>query len=299
MGEPTALAQLEALLPSLDVCQPQVMLEAFLVSLSDSQSLNFGVELERLRVGSDTFVRLSSLFGLSGASGSGAGQTRTVGDSAGFTGAVLDPGDFAVVVRALENLNNGRSLSSPKILVTNNEQATFNAVLQQPFASTNASNTVSTTSFGGTQDAGTTISVRPRIAQGDHLSLTYSVSLSSFTGSASDPRLPPPRQQNSVQSVATIPDGHTVVVGGLEVTTEGRNTSQVPLVGDIPLVGELFKSRSRTSSRTRFFVFLRAGVLRQRSLEDLRHVSEADLGRDGMSAGIPGDYPELEPRVVR
>jgi type II secretory pathway component GspD/PulD (secretin) len=295
VGEPRLLAQLEKLLPTLDVRQPQVMLEAILVSLSDTQSLNFGVELEHLRISGDTMIRLSSLFGLSTAAAGAAGASRSVGDGAGFTGTVLDPGDFAVVVRALKTVNAGRSLSHPKILVSNNQQATFNSVLQQPFATTNASTTVATTSFGGTQDAGTTISVKPQIAEGDHLVLTYAVSLSSFVGSPSSANVPPPRQQNSVQSVATIPDDYTVVVGGLELNTDGNDVSQVPLIGDIPILGEVFKNRTRAVGRQRFFVFLHASVLRDTNLEDLKYLSDSDAA----AAKIDDGWPEVTPRVIR
>jgi general secretion pathway protein D len=215
VGEPRLLAQVEHLIQQLDIRQPQVMLEVMLVSLTDGQAMNLGVELEKLEIGSDAIVRLASLFGLSRL---GANGERTTGEARGFSGVVLDPGDFAVVVRALETLNEGRSLSRPKLLVNNGQQAVFNSVLEQPFISTNASDTVATTSFGGTQDAGTTVSLRPQIAEADHLVLEYSISLSAFVGAASNPALPPPRQQNQVQSVATIPDGYTVVVGGLETT---------------------------------------------------------------------------------
>lgn len=288
------LAQLEQLLPTLDVRQPQVMLEALLISLSDSDSLTLGVELEKLQFSGDTLIRLSSLFGLSSASGSGSSATRSVGDGAGFTGVVLNPGDFSIVFRALQTINRGRSLSQPKLLVNNNQQATFNSVLQQPFASTNASSTVSTTSFGGTQDAGTTISVKPQIAEGDHLVLNYSVSLSSFVGAAANANLPPPRQQNAVQSTATIPDGYTVVVGGLELTTSGEGVSQVPILGSIPLIGEAFKNRSNSSGRQRFYVFLRATVLRQSNLEDLKYLSDIDAS----AAGVPSDWPSVEPLII-
>jgi type II secretory pathway component GspD/PulD (secretin) len=294
VGDPRLLSQLERLLPTLDVRQSQVMLEAFLVSLTDSQTLSLGVELERVQVSGDTFIRLASLFGLSTAAGSGAAATRAVGDATGFTGVVLNPGDFSVVVKALETLNKGRALSSPKLLVSNNQQATFNSVLQQPFATTNASTTVATTAFGGTQDAGTTISVKPQIAQGDHLTLTYSVALSSFTGVASSANLPPPRQQNTVQSVATIPDGYTVVVGGLENTSEGNDASQVPGLGSIPLIGELFKSRGVSHSRTRFYVFVRASILRSTNFEDLKHLSDGQ----STSAGIDDGWPAVEPRLI-
>lgn len=290
VGDPRILSQIESLLPTLDVRQAQVMFDAYLVGLTDSQSLDFGVELERLRVSGDLSFRLSSLFGLAG----GAAGNRTVPDRAGFSGSILSPGEFSVVMRALQGINKGRSLSNPRILVSNNEQATFNSVLQQPFASTNASTTVATTAFGGTQDAGTTISVKPQVAQGDHIVLNYSVSLSSFVGSAANANLPPPRQQNSVQSSVTIPDDYTVVVGGLESVSEGDSQTQVPIVGSVPIVGELFKNRTVSKSRTRFFVFLRATVLRSTNLDDLKYISDPALGQAGIESGLP----PVEPRVI-
>jgi type II secretory pathway component GspD/PulD (secretin) len=103
------------------------------------------------------------------------------------------------------------------------------------------------------------------------------VSISSFVGDSTDPALPPPRQENRVQSVVTVPDGYTVVVGGLDIETQTEATSQVPLAGDVPLLGALFRSRSVTHERRRFFVFLRASVLRGEGFEELRWVSEEPL----------------------
>lgn len=291
IAEPRRLTQLEDLIASLDVRQPQVMLEAYLVSLSQSQSRDLGVELERLASIGNTNIRLASLFGLSTASG----NTRSVGDSAGGTVSALNPGEFSVVLKALETVTIGRSVSLPKVLVNNNETANFSSVLQQPYATTNASSsTVTTTTFGGTQDAGTTIQVRPQIAEGDHLVLQYSLTLSSFSGNGSN-GLPPPRQQNTVSSVATIPDGHTVVVGGLELTGESDTDKRVPLLGDIPLLGELFKNRSLSNTRTRFFVFIRANVMRDATFSDLKYTS----AKDASSAAIDDGWPVVTPRVIR
>lgn len=292
VGEPRLLSQIESLLRTLDVRQPQVMMEVLMVTLTDNQSRDLGVELEKLRITDDLFIRLSSLFGLGTRNSAG---DRTAGDASGFTGVVLSPGDFSVVIRALETLNKGRSISMPKLLVGNNQQASLDSVVQQPYASVNASTTISTTSFGGTQDAGTVVTIKPQIAEGDHLVLEYSVSLSSFLGAASSPTLPPAKQQNSVQSVATIPDGSTVVVGGIELESESKTASQIPLLGDIPLVGEAFKSRNTTRNRSRFFVFIRANVLRGRGFEDLKYLS----ARDMEAARVADGWPEVEPRIIR
>ena len=70
--------------------------------------------------------------------------------------------------------------------------------------------------MGGQAQAGTTISVEPHISEGDYLQLNYSVELSNFTGAA-QAGLPPPSEKNAVDSTVTIPDGYTIVVGGLSV----------------------------------------------------------------------------------
>lgn len=293
IGEPRLLSQLESLIKQLDVRQPQVMLEVLMVSLNDADSVTLGIELDRITTIAGSSLRLSSVFGLS----QGAQGTAPVGASTGFTGAVLNPGEFGSVIRALETVNKGRSSSMPRLLVNNNEQATFSSTVQQPYAtlSTPGLSNNTTTTFGGTEDAGTTISLRPQIAQGDHLVLQYSISLSSFLGSSGSSNLPPPKQQNRVDSVATIPDGHTVVVGGIEVLTDGKSASQVPLLGDIPVLGNLFKSQGNQLSRARFYVFIRASVLRSNGFEDLKYMSEVERA----NAGVEDGFPEVEPRVIR
>ncbi len=291
IGEPRLLEQVERLIREMDVRQPQVMVEILIVSLSESQTLDLGVELEKIEVSGDVRITLSSLFGLS----SVTDAVRSVGNARGGSALVLSPGDFSVVLRALQTINDGRSLNVPKLLVNNNQQASLNSVLQQPFVSINAFDTIATTSFGGTQDAGTVVTVKPQIAEGDHMIMEYSVTLSSFVGESTDPSLPPPRQENRLQSVATIPDGYVVALGGIEVTSQSKGVSQVPGLGGIPLVGELFRNRSRTENRSRFYIFIRPSVLRRLDFEDLRYLSEAPLAAGGVDDG----WPVVEPRVIR
>jgi general secretion pathway protein D len=292
MGEPRLLSQLESLLTTLDVRQPQVMLEAVLISLSETEALDLGVELERLQSIGDTTLKLTSLFGLS----AGGPLTGATPAGAGFTGVVLSPGEYGAVLRALQSINKARSLSNPRLLVTNNEQAVFSSVLQQPITQQTRTGTNDQVfSYGGNESAGTTISVRPQIAQGDHLVLTYSIKLSNFVGASSTAGLPPPKQENAVDSIATIPDGHTVVVGGLEISTETEGESRVPLIGSVPVLGELFKKRTDGSGRSRFYVFIRASVLRSESFGDLKHMSALS----SQAMGAPDGWPAVEPRVIR
>src|SRR5205823_3689722 len=101
----------------------------------------------------------------------------------------------------------------------------------------------------------------PHISAGDYLQLDYSIELSSFTGQASGD-LPPPSQKNAVESTVTIPDGYTIVVGGLSVKNLTAAVNTLPIIGDIPVLGWLFGTRSQTKSDTTLFVFIRPVILR-------------------------------------
>jgi type II secretory pathway component GspD/PulD (secretin) len=293
VGDIHVLDQIEKLLQTLDVRQPQVMLEALVLALTDSQARELGVEMQKLVTSGSVQGRLSSLFGL-GAPDPGTGGLP-LASGTGFTGVVLNPGSFSALVHALETLNHGRTLTIPRVLVNNNQQGRLDSVLQTPFQSTNASTTVATTSFGGTQDAGTTITVKPQISEGDHLLLDYDVSVSAFVGEATSPSLPPPRQQNKIQSSVTIPDGYTIVVGGLQIDSQTNGSSQLPWLADIPLLGWLFRSTTENTTHSKLFVFLRADVMRGESFEFLKYLSD-DARREGE---IADDGPTVEPRMVR
>jgi len=291
-GDAGVIDKLAGLITTLDVMPPQVMLEVLILNLSDSDALDLGVEFRGVS-DQGTVVTLSSLFGL-GAPIPGTGVQLPT-SLLGLTGIVLKPGEFSALVHALEVLNKGRSLNIPKVLVNSNQRANLASVLQTPFLSTNVANVVATTTFGGTQDAGTTINVRPQIAEGDHLVLEYSIVLSTFVGTASAPSLPPPRQQNNLNSTATIPDGYTVALGGLETTSETRASSRLPLLADLPLVGRLFRSNSNVTSHSRFYVFIRASILRSTDFQDLKFISDVDAHR----ADIDPRWPEVEPVLIR
>jgi general secretion pathway protein D len=180
------------------------------------------------------------------------------------------------------------------VLVNDNATATLASVAEASFTSINASDTVSTTSFGGYVSAGTNVSVTPHISEGDHLMVNYSLSLSSF-GEGGTASIPPPRQTNDISSEVTIPDGYTVVVGGLTRKDKSESESHIPFLGDIPLLKYLFGTTTRSHSETTLYVFIRPVILRDDRFEDLKYLSEGDC----RTAELPPEFPTSQPIVMR
>jgi general secretion pathway protein D len=297
IGDPRSLDQVESLLKKLDRRQPQVELEVVLVTLSSNQTRDLGVELAGLTTRGEVTYSASSLFGLSTA-GIPA-PARTVASPSGFSGVILSPGEYAAVVRALETVSDGHSLIRSKVVVNNNAKATINGVVQEPVTSINTTNTVATTAVSGTSDAGTQLNITPNISSADYLTVTYSISQSAFLGESvvtgSGAVIPPTKRSDSMNSVATIPDGFVIAMGGLSNRSNGSSESRLPILGRVPVLGYLFKKESVNESESRFFVFIRASVLRHNSFEDLRRISSDSLKDAALS---DENWPSLQPQFV-
>ncbi len=283
----------ERLIKTLDQRRPQVLLEATVVTLDTTHNFSFGVEFSAHNNGS-TKVLTFSQFGLSTANTTNG--ALGIIPNTGLNTAVIGTGVANAVIEALTTDTHARVRSAPRVLVNDNATGLLTSIAEQPFTSVNASTTVATTSFGGYADAGTTITLTPHISEGDYLQLEYSVELSSFTGTADAATgSPPPRQTDRVESKVTIPDGATIIVGGLNRTTYMKTVNAIPVVGQIPVIGWLFGDRSTQAETSTLFVFLRPTILRDEEFADLRNLSESDL----KDAGIPGNFPASVPQVMR
>ena len=161
--------------------------------------------------------------------------------------------------------------------MNDNGTGKLESVAQEPYAVLlDASSTQSVTSLGGLASAGTSISVEPHISQADYLQLGYTIELSSFTGTAQN-GLPPPSQKNSVDSEVTIPDGYTIVVGGLTTHNFTTTVNTIPILGDIPFLRQVpvWHPKPRTSRTATLFVFIRPVILRDDQFDDLKYLSGA------------------------
>lgn len=272
-------AQLEALIEDLDKRRPQVLIEMTLVSMTASDSLDLGVEMEALDLGDGWDYLLFSNFGLSSIDVATGQRVLTPG--LGGNGVLIGPDEAPIILKALATHANARVISTPKLLVSDNTQGTLRNVDEAPFTSVNASDTVATTSFAGFESAGTTLTVTPHISEGEHITLEYELSFSNFAGGSSNTAVPPPRTTSSFTSTVEVPDGYTVVTGGLVTDNKSDSVNQVPLLGAIPLLGKLFQSSSQQNTQTKIFAFIRPVILRDDRFADLKLISlkEAEVAQ--------------------
>ena len=221
-----------------------------------------------------------------------AGQRTITSGLSGGLGAVIRPDELPLVVHALESSGKAQVHSAPKLLVNDNAQGIISAIAEEPYSQVNASDTVATTSFAGYVKAGTEFFVTPHISEGDHLRLEYQITLNSFTGSSADALLPPARDSSMVQSEATVPDGHTIIVGGLRHVVEKETAASVPVLGDIPLLGALFRRVTTVQETNRLYLFVTPTILRDPHFGDLKNISDSDYQKIRPAQEGEEDAPE-------
>jgi general secretion pathway protein D len=281
------------LIESLDQRRPQVLIEAKIIAVDTTDDFALGVEVSfGDRMGANRLFSFTS-FGLSEIDA--ATGALSIVPSLGFNGTLIDHDVADVVVQALSRHTRARVLAAPKILVNDNNTGKLESVVSVPFASVNASDTVATTSLGGDQQAGTVITATPHINEDDHLQLEFDVEFSTFSEAGGTANLPPPRQIDRVGSTVTIPDGKTVVVGGLKRVGDSQTFTGVPWAEKIPVLRELTSRTTENQTTTSFFLFIRPIILRDSRFADLRFLSDKEAGE----ACIPGDYPVSHPTLVQ
>lgn len=281
----------EKLIRSLDQRRPQVLIEADIIAIDTSDNFSLGVEISAGdRTGSKRLFEFTS-FGLSEVDPL-TGQL-TVNPSLGFNGVLVDPDVADVIVQAVSRHTRGRVLSSPRVLVNDNQTGVINSISSIPFQAFSQGETTTLTGLGGNQEAGTTIQVTPHINEDNHLQLEFDVEFSTFVGSG-DNNLPPPRQIDRVGSVVTIPDSKTVIVGGLKRTSESDTQTGVPWLEKVPIIRELSSLRTEEQSTTSFFLFIRPRILRDSQFRDLKFLSDLQ----SHDAQLSADYPTSGPMLI-
>jgi type II secretory pathway component GspD/PulD (secretin) len=180
----------------------------------------------------------------------------------------------------------GRVLAKPKILVNDNEVGHIDStttiyVSRSASTATTTGEPVVSSSFTFDEfPSGITLDITPHISKGDLLRLEINMIRSSQQPPASSAEnVPPePKIENNISTTVTVPDKSTIILGGIIQLDQAKKTWKVPVLGDIPIVGGLFRKIGDSSSDTRLYIFVKAKILRPdetlAGLPDLQKISE-------------------------
>lgn len=271
------------IIQALDVRLPQVLIEAAIVELTEDFNTTFGIELGVVENGSADASRVfgvSSLGGRGitlGQDGSGLISVDTSATNiSGVVGGVFTPNDgfnLPIFLQAIKTDGKNNLLSLPSILTNDNQFATISVGQEVPFATNTLSGAGnSQQSLGGYAEALITLSISPHISEDQYLRLSVELTVDSFTGSGGD-GLPPPRSTRTLTAVITVPNESTVIIGGLTQTLDSVDVTKVPILGDIPLLGALFRRTSTQKTESTLYLFISPKILGDPEFEELLSVT--------------------------
>ena len=293
--------QVRAMIDQLDSRRAQVYIESMIVEVSGDNAADFGFQWQGL-IGKD-----GDKYGL--AAGTNFGTTgnllqidkaQITGDATGITlGEGLNIGlikkfagayGLAAIARILQSQTNTNIVSTPNLITLDNEEAKIIVGSNVPFVtgSFTATGTAATNPFQTIErkDVGITLRIRPQIGENGIVRMTIFQEASSLSDKVAPgtSNAGPSTNKRSIESNVVVDDGQIIVLGGLIEDRYTENNSKVPLLGDIPYVGALFRSESRTKTRTNLMVFLRPVVMR-----DADSVQKISLDRYELIRGVQQD----------
>lgn len=283
-GTPSTVAAIEAIITDLDVRRPQVLIEAAIAEITGEEAEALAVQLgtsgaalNRVEGAGTSFSTAGpSLGAILNALGVPAGSIL----GQGFTGNVAIGNDFSILVQALGTSSKSNLLSTPQITTLDNKVGEFVVAQEVPFLTgsilTDSSDVRPYTSIER-KDVGITLKVLPRINAGDTIRLEVVQEASSIATTQLSQATDLITNRRAINTTVLADNGQTIVLGGLTSDDYGQVKSQVPILGDIPIIGELFKARRETRQKRTLFIFLKPTILRNG--EDAAAIAKAKYAR--------------------
>lgn len=287
-----------SLIEKLDKRRPQVLIDVTLVQISKTDAFDYDLNIiESLPNLTNTSGLINPILPLADANSiitnlfPDRGRDHYL-DFQSYPKAGIGTGFYGdkhinFLLRAMQEKDYGRVLAKPKILVNDNEEGiisttdkTYVEKISSIPVSTGAAGQEATLIQTATDyqdyDAGITLSIIPHISESDLLRLDISLTRSDF-GTITGIK-PPDTTESNVETTVTVPDGSTIILGGLLKLNQGKGGSKVPLLGDIPLLGGLFRSTSNSNIQRNLYVFVKAEIIRPLegglAQEDLQRISQ-------------------------
>jgi general secretion pathway protein D len=285
-ARPEQIDLVQQMLEKLDVLPPQVHIRAIIAEVTLSRDTSLGFQWQSIgrtwgTFGGDTFSgHIGTNLGVKAPTVSVDKGVRTVTAPSGFF-ATLTGSEFEAVINALTTDSRARILSAPSIFTSNNQRATVDISQQIPiptgtFQTTTGAGTISTSI--GYRSVGIVLDVTPRVTQGDVVQMKVSVSADEpgaevIVADLSYPSI----NQRLAEATVSVKNGYTVVLGGLMREQIRHSASRIPLLGDLPLIGQLFSQTKSSREKSELLLFLTPYVVR--SPAELAEISERERNR--------------------
>ncbi|HXA13614.1 MAG TPA: secretin N-terminal domain-containing protein [Opitutaceae bacterium] len=314
---PSHMNRIRPIIAQLDKATAQVMIESKFIEVDDTNTKNIGINWSSLNgfaVG--TTGPITNAFG-TGATVSGPVTPTTLGstlktlvNTQGFANATFTASQFQLVLSALQSDNNSRLVSNPTIVTLNNTDAFINVGEEFPIPDYQYNQQTGTFEVSGFtyKDIGIILKVTPQVNSAGFIKLSLQPEVSSTTqsvsfGGAGGASIPIINTRKAITQV-TLKDGSTLGIGGLLSSTAVKNHTNLPLLGQLPVVGRLFRSDDNNVIKTNLLIFITAKTISQegastgdvfdpRTTRDIGLLKEDLPGyRDGSDPFAPPPAPE-------
>ena len=261
----------EAVIKKLDIPRSMVYIESLIMEVNATKSFDLGVQwqlFDRTDVNNQGVVyggKFSSGTGvLNPANALGAGLAVGVLTTP-FTFGGLTLSNISAIVNAVKKDDNFRILSTPQILTTDNEEARITVGENRPFQ-TRATTDVSGGSYESFEyrDVGKILKITPHVSEGRNVRLKLSLEVTSLDrlATVATTATRPVTNKRTIDTTVLVQDNHTLVIGGLIDDNRSNNETKVPGLGDIPLLGWLFKTETDANQKTNLYVFITPRVIK-------------------------------------
>ncbi len=254
--------RIERILRQIDVLPMQVMLEAVIAEVTLTDELKFGVRW--------FFENGDFSIGFSDLANGGTGPSFP-GMAWSFASSSLE-----FTLNALSSVTNVKVISSPTLMALNNQEATLQIGDQVPIVTRTATSvdnpdapTVNTITM---KDTGIILNVTPHVNTSGRVLLDIEQEASSVVRTTTSGIDSPTIQQRKVQTRVAVDDGEALIIGGLIQERKTNQRGQVPILGEIPILGNAFKNKTNTIERTELVIFIRPKVVR--NVEEARSANE-------------------------
>ncbi len=259
-----------SMISQIDRPPPQVMIQVLVaeVTLTDTVGVGFEFAAQNLRFTENAVVGPNDTVqghGHDTVGGTDLGAASVAGSLGGFSFSITGE-DFNFLFKALQSDGIVEILSRPTIFVANNSPANIQIGDQVPIVQgTSTSDSGQISSSVTYQDTGIILTVTPHINPDGYVNLEVSPEISQLSPSTvqiSEGFTAPIITKRKAETIVTVKDGETVVIGGLIQTSESQSETKVPILGDIPLLGALFRATTVDSRRTELLIVLTVNVCR-------------------------------------